>query len=89
MHANDPAIPVGASGALIPLSTLQDAGIKPGDHVTVLRTMRGALLVVPTAPTGATGALSSVIGSAPRPSGVSLADDQAFLHDVRYGDETS
>jgi hypothetical protein len=88
MHADDPAIPVGASGALIPLSALQNAGIKPGDHVTVLRTTRGALLVLPTTPTAAPSALSSVIGIAPRPSGVSPADDQAFLHDVRYGDET-
>lgn len=87
MHADDPAIPVGAAGALIPLSTLQDAGIKPGDHVTVLRTTRGALLILPTAAPGQAGALASVIGSAPRPAGVSRADDQAFLQEVRYGDE--
>ncbi len=87
MHADESAIPVRKSGALIPLSALQEAGIKPGDHVTVLRTTRGALLVLPTAPPTAPGALSSVIGSAPRPAGVSPADDQAFLHDVRYGDE--
>lgn len=87
MHADDPAIPVRESGALIPLSTLQEAGIKSGDHVTVLRTTRGALLVIPTAPSAGPAALSSVIGIAPRPAGVSPADDQAFLHDVRYGDE--
>ncbi len=87
MHADESAIPVRKSGALIPLSALQEAGIKPGDHVMVLRTTRGALLVMPTAPTTPPSTLSSVIGIAPRPIGVSPADDQDFLHDVRYGDE--
>lgn len=87
MHADDAPIPVRASGVLIPLSTLQEAGIKTGDHVAILRTTRGALLIVPAAPLTAPSAFSSVIGSAPRPPGISLADDQAFLHDVRYGDE--
>ncbi len=87
MHANDPAIPVEATGALIPLSVLQDVGITPGDHLAVLRTTRGALLILPAAAPAQPGVLSSVIGSAPRPPGVSRADDQAFLHEVRYGDE--
>ena len=87
MHADDPVIPVRESGVLIPLSALQEAGITSGDHVMVLRTTRGALLILPTTPPSAPSALSSVIGIAPRPAGVSPADDRDFLHDVRYGDE--
>jgi bifunctional DNA-binding transcriptional regulator/antitoxin component of YhaV-PrlF toxin-antitoxin module len=87
-HAADlPEVTVSETGAVIPAEALRAAGIQPGDRLTFVRTTRGAPVVVPAVATADGPSLRSVAGIAPRPDGVSPEDDQAFLREIRLGDE--
>lgn len=80
-------VTVSETGAVIPANTLRAAGIRPGDRVTFVRTTRGSLVVIPTS--SAHGpSLRTVVGINPRPAGMSPETDQAFLREIRSGDES-
>jgi len=84
-----PEVTVSETGASIPTDTLRAAGIQPGDRVAFVRTTRGSLVVVPAVPAFTGPSLRSLVGSCPRPAGLSLQDDAAFLREIRFGDETT
>ncbi len=79
---------VSETGAVIPVDTLRAAGIQPGDRVAFVRTTRGSLVVVPAVTGGEGPSLRSVVGINPRPVNASAETDQAFLRDIRHGDES-
>ena len=79
-------VTVSETGAVIPADTLRAAGIRPGDRVAVVRTTRGALMVLPTARADGPS-LRTVVGINPRPAGLTPEADQAFLREIRTGDE--
>jgi bifunctional DNA-binding transcriptional regulator/antitoxin component of YhaV-PrlF toxin-antitoxin module len=78
---------VSESGASIPAEVLRAAGIQPGDRVAFVRTTHGSLVVVPAAISAEGPSLRSVVGLCPRPEGMSPETDQAFLREIRSGDE--
>jgi len=78
---------VSETGAVIPVDALRAAGIQPGDRVAFVRTSRGSLIVVPAAGSADGPSLRAVVGINPRPPGMSVETDQAFLREIRSGDE--
>jgi bifunctional DNA-binding transcriptional regulator/antitoxin component of YhaV-PrlF toxin-antitoxin module len=78
---------VSETGAVIPAATLRAAGIRPGDRVAFVRTTRGSLVVVPASAALDGPSLESVVGISPLPAGMSREADQAFLREIRSGDE--
>ncbi|GAC1408293.1 MAG: hypothetical protein NVSMB65_22020 [Chloroflexota bacterium] len=80
-------VTVSEEGASIPMDTLRSVGIRPGDRVAFVRTTRGSLVVVPVFPAPDGPSLRAVVGSCPRPAGLSPRDDAAFLREIRFGDE--
>lgn len=82
-----PEVTVSESGAVIPPETLRAAGIRPGDRLAFARTTRGSLVVLPSGHITDGPSLRSVVGIAPRPAGTGPADDQAFLREIRSGDD--
>jgi len=82
-----PEVTVSEMGAVIPAETLRAAGIQPGDRVAFARTTRGSLLILPGGRTKGGPSLRSVVGIAPRPAGMGPADDEAFLREIRSGDD--
>ncbi len=78
---------VSETGAVIPVDALRAAGIQPGDLVAFVRTSRGSLIVVPAAGNADGPSLRAVVGINPRPPGMSVETDQAFLREIRSGDE--
>lgn len=82
-----PDVIVSDAGAIIPAETLRAAGIQPGDHLSFVRTSRGSLVIIPAVPSTDGPSLHSVIGIAPRPAGMGSEQDQAFLRDIRSGNE--
>ena len=87
-QANDlPEVIVSDTGALIPAETLRAAGIQPGDRLSFVRTSRGTLVIIPAVPTTDGPSLRAVIGISPRPAGLGPEQDQAFLREIRSGDE--
>jgi bifunctional DNA-binding transcriptional regulator/antitoxin component of YhaV-PrlF toxin-antitoxin module len=80
-------VTVSEAGAVIPVETLRAAGIRPGDRVAFVRTTRGSLVVVPASASADSPSLRTVVGINPRPAGMTSETDQAFLRDIRHGDE--
>jgi len=78
---------VSETGAVIPVDALRAAGIQPGDRVAFVRTSRGSLVVVPATSHADGPSLRAVVGINPRPPGMSVETDQAFLREIRSGDE--
>jgi len=87
--ADIPEVIVSENGASIPAHVLRDAEIQPGDRLTFVRTTGGSLAMMRAAPTADGPSLRTVVGICPRPAGVSPEADQAFLHNIRYGDDES
>lgn len=83
-----PEVTVSEGGAVIPAETLRAAGIQPGDRVAFVRTTRGSLVVVPTVGTTGGPSLQGVAGICPRPAGMPVEADQAFLREIRFGDDS-
>jgi bifunctional DNA-binding transcriptional regulator/antitoxin component of YhaV-PrlF toxin-antitoxin module len=82
-----PEVIVSDGGAAIPADILRAAGINPGDRVAFVRTTRGALVVLAAATEAAGPSLRPVTGICPRPADWSPEEDEAFLQDIRHGDE--
>jgi bifunctional DNA-binding transcriptional regulator/antitoxin component of YhaV-PrlF toxin-antitoxin module len=82
-----PETVVSESGAFIPPEVLRAAGIRPGDRLAFVRTTRGSLVVVPATVSPDGPSLRAVVGLNPRPEGMTPETDQAFLHEIRFGDE--
>jgi len=78
---------VSETGAVIPVDALRAAGVQHGDRVAFVRTSRRSLVVVPATSHADGPSLRTVIGINPRPPGMSMETDQAFLREIRSGDE--
>jgi len=74
--ADIPEVIVSENGASIPAHVLREAGIQGG-----------SLSMMRAAPTADGPSLRTVVGICPRPAGMSPEADQAFLHNIRYGDD--
>ena len=85
--ADMPEVIVSEDGASIPAYVLREAGIQPGDRLAFVRTTRGSLALVRATPSADGPSLRTVAGICPRPEGMSREADQAFLHDIRSGDD--
>ncbi len=85
--ADSPEVVVSEDGASIPARVLREAGIQPGDRLAFVHTTRGSLALVRVVPDADGPSLKTVVGICPRPMGMSREADQAFLHDIRYGDD--